>query len=58
MYTTSRVSEIVFLLSEVIVVVLYATCTEYGEGMHPKSFGNEAERAASLAMVTTYYPMF
>ena len=47
MYTTSRVSEIVFLLSEVIVVVLYATCTEYGEGMHPKSFKNVTQRAAS-----------
>jgi len=47
MYITSRFAEIVFLISEVIVVVLYATCTEYGEGMHPKSFKNVTQRAAS-----------
>ena len=24
-----------FILSEIIMIVLYATCTEYGEGVHP-----------------------
>jgi hypothetical protein len=35
MKDSHRAFEIIFLVAEVIVILLYLTCTEYGEGVHP-----------------------
>ena len=50
--------EFVFFLSELIVIILFATCCKYGEGMHPNTMSNIESIAAAAAAVPTYYPVF
>lgn len=43
-----------FLVSEIIVIVLYGFCTEYGDGVHPaaastKTVGSNAAVSAAVA---------
>ena len=52
----NRIFEIIFILSQVVIGVLYALCTEYGEGVHP-AFTNTNDLDAKDAM-QTYYPMY
>lgn len=47
MYKTSRFGEIVYLVSEIIVIVLYYLFTEYADGMHPGAFSTGADRLAA-----------
>lgn len=37
------VGELMFTLAEVIAIILFATCTKYGEGSHPSSKMSEAD---------------
>jgi len=30
-----RVFELIFIVSQIIIIILYSFCTEYGEGVHP-----------------------
>lgn len=57
------------MVSELVVLMLYATCAEYGEGVHPTKDGKAWEKltpaerteAASLAYsleVHQFYPAF
>ena len=50
--------EFVYLFSEVIVIILFATCTKYDVGVHPKTMTSDLEKTAAAAAVTTYYPVF
>ena len=56
----SRAFEIVFLLSEVILIIVYLLVTEYGETVHPAAISPQGEAGEAIAkdMVTTYYPVF
>lgn len=51
-----RVFELVFIISEIIIIVLYGLCTKYGEGVHP-AFTASGDLDAKDA-VQTYYPMY
>jgi len=53
--TNNRVFELVFIVSQIIIGVLYSFCTEYGEGVHP-AFTGDAYVAKD--MMQTYYPMY
>ena len=50
--------EFVYLFSELIVIILFATCCKYGEGVHPNTMTNPLSVAAAGAAVSTYYPVF
>lgn len=54
----SRAFETVFLISEIILVILYLTCTEYGATMHPREISTPAEMLEARQMVWSYYPAF
>ena len=45
----NRCFEVIFLVSQVVIGVLYALCTEYGEGVHP-AFTTEGDLDAKDAM--------
>merc|ERR1712166_729493 len=61
-----------FILSEIVMIILYATCTKYGEGVHPaavttiqESINNGDPNLAKLIQkieakdrVQSYYPIF
>lgn len=51
-----RVFELLFLISQIIIIILYALCTDYGDGVHPAMTTEESANAADV--VQTYYPMF
>ena len=36
--------EFVYLFSEVIVIILFATCTKYDVGVHPKTMTSDLEK--------------
>ena len=50
--------EFVYLLSEVIVIILYLTVTKYGEGVHPRDMTSDEAIGAAGGAVTTYYAMY
>lgn len=52
-----RAFETVFILSEVIMAVLYLFFTEYSEGVHP-SFDNRENGYDAADWVQKYYPLF
>ena len=54
----NKLLESVFLFSEVIIIILYLTCTEYGEGVHPGAASTQASALASEQKVSKYYPIF
>ena len=54
----STLFEFVYLLSEVIVIILFATCAKYDEGVHPKTMTNPVAVGAAGAAVSTYYSVF
>ena len=43
----SRGFETVFMISEIILIILYCTCTEMGENSHPKNFRSSNPSARS-----------
>jgi hypothetical protein len=45
----NRVFELVFIVSQIIIGVLYSFTTEYGEGVHP-AFTTEGDLDAKDAM--------
>lgn len=45
----NRVFELIFIVSQIIIGVLYSVCTEYGEGVHP-AFTTEGDLDAKDAM--------
>ena len=60
--------DLFFIISEVIIILLYAFCTEYGEGVHPAA-GSTIQNIPSDAngvvkklleqdRVQQYYPLF
>jgi len=53
-----RIWEALFLVSQLVVIVIYLVCTEYGEGMSPSSFRSAEDEAKAANMVQKYYPMF
>jgi len=55
---TSRFFELLYLLAELVVIVLYLLVTQYGEGVHPAASSTMAEKMNAKAMVQTYYPIF
>ena len=53
-----RVFELVFILSEVILIILYGFCTTYGEGVHPAVIRPGTEEFTAKDEVQTYYPFY
>ena len=58
MKIASTLFEFAYLFSELIVIILFATCCKYDEGVHPKTMVSPVHAAAAGAAVTTYYPVF
>ena len=54
----STLFEFVYLFSELIVIILFATCAKYDEGVHPKTMTNPVAVGAAGAAVSTYYSVF
>ena len=55
---THRIYELIFILSQVILIVLFGFCTTYGEGVHPAVIRPGKEEFTSKDLVQSYYPMF
>jgi len=55
---TSRFFELLYLVGELVVIVLYLLVTEYGEGVHPAASSTQAGAMKAEAMVRQYYPIF
>lgn len=51
-----RAFETVFIISQIIVIILFAFCTEYGEGVHPAASSTEVLDKRNNVQV--YYPLF
>ena len=58
MKDSHRVFETVYLISQIILIVLYLTCTEYGEGVHPSAISTATSAFDARQKVITYYPAF
>ena len=54
----SACQESFYLVVEIIVVILFITCTQYGEGTHPRNMTSDELAAEAGAAVTKYYPVF
>lgn len=54
--------DLLFIFSEIILIIVYAFCTEYGEGVHPAVGASYEETTSSEQLfkdnVQTYYPLF
>ena len=53
-----RAMETVFIFSEVIIMILFIFCTEYGDNVHPDTVVSENAALNAQDMVKTYYPAF
>jgi hypothetical protein len=51
-------SELTYILTEIVVIILYATCTEYGEGVHPAATSTAVAAGTKADTVQRYYPLF
>ena len=51
-----RVFELIFLVSQIIIIVLYGFCTEYGEGVHPAFAATDT--LTGQEAVRSYYPVY
>lgn len=58
MKDSHRAFELVFLLSEAVLIVLYLLFTEYSDTMHPGATSTNSSALAAREKVTTYYPAF
>jgi len=50
------VFELIFIVSQIIIIILYSFCTEYGEGVHPAF--TTTDTLSGQDAVRTYYPMY
>merc|ERR1719400_2390140 len=55
---SSRFFELLYLVGELVVIVMYLLGTEYGTGVHPAASSTMADSFQAQAMVRTYYPIF
>jgi len=59
---SSWVWDLMFIFSEIILIIIYAFCTEYGEGVHPAVGASYDETTSTETIfkdnVQTYYPLF
>lgn len=53
-----RAFETLFIISEIIVIILYLTCTEYSEGVHPSTVSTGSADLLAKDKVQTFYPVF
>ena len=53
-----RAFESIYLISEIIIIVLYMLCTEYSEGVHPSATSTQSAGFEAKDKVQTYYPVF
>ena len=53
-----RAFESIYLLSELIVIILYLLFTEYGEGVHPADNSSDDGALKASDAVRTYYALF
>jgi ammonium transporter Rh len=53
----NRAFEFVFILSEILLIIAYLFCTEYGSGVHPAA-SSVLEDLEARDFVQGYYPMF
>ena len=52
----NRIVELVFIISEIILIALFLTMTKYGEGVHP---GFEGDKTLdTVDFIQGYYPIF
>lgn len=58
MKDSNRFFELVYLIAEVIVIILYLTCTEYTDGVHPGATSTGTNASKSEDIVQKYYPVF
>jgi len=58
MVESNRNFEALYLLSELVIIIVYATCTEYSTGVHPAASSTQAAALNAKGMVQTYYPVF
>ena len=54
----NRAFESLYLISEVLIIILYLTCTEYSDGVHPGATSTDAKAFEAKDKVRTYYPIF
>jgi len=50
--------ELLFLFSEILVVIFFLSCTEYSAGMHPAATSTQSAAMMAKDKVRTYYPVF
>ena len=53
-----RISEIIYILSEVIVIICYLLFTEYSDGVHPGAVSIGTTKLDAVNTVQKYYPVF
>ena len=53
-----RAFESLYLISQIIVIILYLTCTEYSDGVHPSATSTGAAALQAKDKVQTFYPVF
>ena len=55
---SSRAFEFAFILSEIIIIILYLTVTDYSEGVDAADTITASQQAAAAADVLRLYPVF
>ena len=53
-----RAFETIFLISEIVIIILYLCFTEYSDGVHPSAFSTNAAGLNAANKVQTFYPIF
>ena len=54
----NRIFELVFIISQIILIIIYGFCTTYGEGVHPAVVRPGTEEFTAKDEVQTYYPLY
>ena len=54
----NRVFESLFIISQVVIVILYALFTNYEDGVHPATMNKEIKEMSSTEKTQSYYPLF
>ena len=50
--------EILYIISEIVVIILYLVFTEYSDGVHPGAISTASSKLAAQDKVSKYYPVF
>ena len=53
-----RAFESIYLLSQIVIIILFMFCTEYSDGVHPSAVSTGAAALEAKDIVQTFYPVF